>query len=65
MGGNGDCLEAASTEDGIVVRDSKNRTGPTLNYSFGVWRTFVGEARLGNFDCLSKGLHPSAVKVQE
>jgi uncharacterized protein DUF397 len=51
---NSNCVEVASLPDGGVgVRDSKNAGGPILRFSSDDWRTFLGEARLGEFDRFS------------
>ncbi|WBB95147.1 MULTISPECIES: DUF397 domain-containing protein [unclassified Solwaraspora] len=38
---NGDCVECAVLPDAVAVRDSKDRTGPTLHFSADQWITFV------------------------
>jgi hypothetical protein len=65
MGGNGDCLEAASIKEGIAVRDSKNLNGPILRYSHDAWRSFVRQAKRGNFDSFATASHLRAVEIQE
>ncbi len=39
---NGDCVEVAPTEPGVLVRDSKNSTGPVLAFPVVQWRAFLG-----------------------
>lgn len=51
--GNGNCVEIAPINGEIAVRDSKNSAGPVLQYPASTWRSFVWEARQGDFDCLS------------
>ena len=47
---NSNCVEVAGLPDGGVgVRDSKNADGPILRFTSDDWRTFLGEARLGEF----------------
>jgi hypothetical protein len=47
-------VEVASLPDGGVgVRDSKNVDGPILRFTSDAWRTFLREARLGEFDRFS------------
>ncbi|HEX5494708.1 MAG TPA: DUF397 domain-containing protein [Mycobacteriales bacterium] len=50
----GACVEVADNladTDGIVlVRDSKNRTGPSLCFTRPEWAAFVADARAGAFD---------------
>lgn len=38
---NGDCVECAVLPDAVAVRDSKDRTGPTLIFTANQWTTFV------------------------
>ena len=44
---NGACVEIAPTEGKILVRDSKNPSGPALEYAAHVWRGFLAEAKKG------------------
>jgi Domain of unknown function (DUF397) len=44
------CLEVAIVPTGLAVRDSKDRTGPTLSYPVAAWRDFVADVRRGVFD---------------
>jgi len=37
----GDCVEVAPTPQGVLVRDSKNRTGPALTIPTRTWQTFL------------------------
>ena len=37
----GNCVEVASQADGLVVRDTKDRTGPVLAFSTASWRRFA------------------------
>lgn len=50
-GGNGNCVEVAANLPGIVVvRDSKDRTGPVLVFGHADWKAFtvrLGGAALG------------------
>jgi hypothetical protein len=42
--GNGQCVETAQLpEDGMAVRDTKNRTGGALSFSAEAWRSFLAE----------------------
>ncbi|MEV8038723.1 DUF397 domain-containing protein [Streptomyces sp. NPDC086182] len=36
-----DCVEAAATPDGILVRDSKNPEGPRLALTTTAWAAFL------------------------
>jgi hypothetical protein len=40
-GGGTDCVEVALAVSGVVVRDSKNSSGPILTMSAGTWRRLV------------------------
>ena len=39
-GGNGDCVEVAVVAR-VLVRDSKNPTGPTLAFDTPTWKIFL------------------------
>jgi hypothetical protein len=42
----GSCVEVADNLPGrVLVRDSKDRTGPTLTFAPAPWRTFVTDLR--------------------
>ncbi|WP_329425320.1 DUF397 domain-containing protein [Streptosporangium sp. NBC_01495] len=51
-GGNGgSCVEVASLTAGrIGVRDSKDRSGPSLIFSPAEWHAFIGGIKGGEFD---------------
>ncbi|MGX4657764.1 DUF397 domain-containing protein [Micromonospora sp. SCSIO 07396] len=38
---NGQCVEVADLRNGVAVRDSKDKSGPTLAFDAQGWRTFV------------------------
>ncbi|MGH3929376.1 MAG: DUF397 domain-containing protein [Pseudonocardiaceae bacterium] len=38
---NGDCVQVAPAPDHVLVRDSKNPTGPALTVPPTAWRTFL------------------------
>ncbi|MET7821717.1 DUF397 domain-containing protein [Micromonospora zamorensis] len=43
----GNCVEVADNLPGVVlVRDSKDRSGPTLTFAPAAWRGFVADAAL-------------------
>lgn len=48
--GDGDCVEVATLDGVIGVRDSKNTTGPVLEFTPSEWRAFVEGVALGSFD---------------
>ncbi len=37
----GDCVEVAAAPRVVLVRDSKDRTGPVLSFSAARWRAFL------------------------
>lgn len=50
-GNSGDCVEvAANLRDVIGVRDSKDRHGPVLVFTPGMWTDFTNGVRRGVFD---------------
>ncbi|MER7169522.1 DUF397 domain-containing protein [Micromonospora sp. NPDC000207] len=51
--GGGNCVEAGPVLDGsarYAVRDSKDRTGPTLVYPATAWAAFLTDLHTGRFD---------------
>lgn len=44
-GGGSNCLEAAPYKDGVVIRDSKDPLGPTIEFTHVQWARFVAETR--------------------
>jgi hypothetical protein len=44
------CVEVAALDEGIAVRDSKDRGGPTLRFASTSWREFLSAAKAGEFD---------------
>jgi uncharacterized protein DUF397 len=45
---SGNCVEVADDRRRIMVRDTQDRTGPTLKFNADVWRRFVkGQRSLG------------------
>jgi hypothetical protein len=49
---NGQCVEVAPTEGMIVIRDSKDPSGPVLRYTTAEWQAFLDGAKKGEFDDL-------------
>ncbi|MTK02939.1 DUF397 domain-containing protein [Micromonospora sp. CP22] len=39
--GNGNCVEVATIDGGVAVRDSKDRHGPVLTFPPSAWSAFV------------------------
>lgn len=50
-GGANACIEVAST-DTVLVRDSKDRTGPVLRFSPAAWRRFADQMKRSLADLL-------------
>jgi hypothetical protein len=46
----GACVEVAGLDDGVAVRDSKDRSGPVLTIAPAQWAAFVDGVRTGRFD---------------
>jgi Domain of unknown function (DUF397) len=46
----GACVEVATGEDWIAVRDSKDPDGPVLTFTPAEWDAFLAGARDGEFD---------------
>ena len=44
-GSNGSCVETASGEGVVLVRDTTNRDGGTLAFSAAAWQTFTGQLK--------------------
>jgi len=50
-GGNGgSCVEVRRHEQAIQVRDSKDRSGPILQFTPAEWEAFIGGAKDGEFE---------------
>ena len=47
---NDACVEVASFEDGVAVRDSKDPQGPPLVFAAAEWTAFVEGVQGGEFD---------------
>ena len=41
----GECVEVASTQSTVMVRDTKNRDGDTLSVPASAWRAFLSAVR--------------------
>ncbi|MCC3653717.1 DUF397 domain-containing protein [Streptomyces sp. S07_1.15] len=46
-GSGGECVEVATARTSMLVRDSKNTTGPVLAVPRGEWAAFVSAVRHG------------------
>jgi hypothetical protein len=50
-GASGDCVEVAFTDgQDVCVRDSKDPSGPVLEFTPTEWRAFLAGVRHGEFD---------------
>ncbi|WP_330277095.1 DUF397 domain-containing protein [Lentzea sp. NBC_00516] len=47
--GGGECVEVAMTQVGVLVRDSKNPSGPVLWFTRAEWLAFRGGVLRGEF----------------
>jgi hypothetical protein len=43
----GNCVEVAGQENRVLVRDTKDRTGPTLRLAPEAWRRFARRVQAG------------------
>ena len=51
--GNGNCVEAAKLSNGhLLIRDSKDKTGPMLAFTPSEWRAFIDGVKDGEFDSI-------------
>lgn len=49
-GSNGSCVEVAITDEGVAVRDTKDRTKTPHIYTLAEWNAFIGGVKDGEFD---------------
>jgi hypothetical protein len=49
-GAAGHCVEVAETPAAVLVRDSKDATGPVLRFNAAAWSGFLEGVRNGDFD---------------
>jgi hypothetical protein len=47
---SGDCVEVAFVEEGVLVRHSRNPSGPMLSFTPSEWRAFLTGAQNGEFE---------------
>lgn len=45
----GECVEIGAAGTAILVRDSKNQTGPVLTFTPNAWAEFMSGVRAGTF----------------
>ncbi|MFC5666393.1 DUF397 domain-containing protein [Kitasatospora misakiensis] len=41
----GECLEALRLSSGIAIRDSKDKSGPSLQFSADAWQSLLAEIK--------------------
>jgi len=46
-GASGNCVEVATTDRTVAIRDSKDPTGPVLAFGPHVWKRFADRLRAG------------------
>jgi hypothetical protein len=49
-GGGGECVEVADLPDGVLVRDTKDRTRPPFYCTASAWQAFVDRVKAGEFE---------------
>lgn len=49
-GGGGNCVQVAFIDDSVLVRDSKDPSGPVLSFSHSEWAAFLIATRSNEFD---------------
>ncbi|BCY09164.1 DUF397 domain-containing protein [Actinoplanes sp. L3-i22] len=49
-GANGNCVEVAITDEGVAVRDTKDRAKAPHVYTLAEWQAFIGGVKDGEFD---------------
>jgi Domain of unknown function (DUF397) len=45
--GGGNCVEVGDTTQMIIVRDTKDRSGPVLRFSLAAWHGFADQVKTG------------------
>jgi hypothetical protein len=48
--GSGACVEARRISGSVQLRDTKDRSGPTLSFTVESWVAFIAAVRGGEFD---------------
>jgi hypothetical protein len=41
----GNCIEVADSTSRVLIRDTKDRNGPTLRFSANAWRRFANQLK--------------------
>jgi hypothetical protein len=44
------CVEVAFVGEWVIIRDSKRKQGPVLQFTLAEWEAFIGGVRDGEFD---------------
>ncbi len=47
---NGACVEVRRLDHVVEVRDTKDRSGPILQFTSQSWHSFIGAVHSGDFD---------------
>jgi hypothetical protein len=47
---NSACVEAASTRDSVLIRNSRDRGGARLSFAHSAWKALLASAREGELD---------------
>ena len=47
------CVEVAFVGERVIIRDSKDKQGPVLQFTLTEWEAFIGGVRDGEFDLAS------------
>lgn len=47
---NNNCVEVASAQGAVGVRDTKNRAGGTVEMTDRAWAAFIADIKSGRFD---------------
>lgn len=47
---NGNCVELRDGRDRVEMRDSKDPTGPTLEFGYDAFGAFLEDVKAGRFD---------------
>jgi hypothetical protein len=50
-GSQANCVEVADHDRRVLVRDTKDRTGPALRFSAGTWRRFADKVKRSLASC--------------
>jgi hypothetical protein len=51
-GNDNDCVEIASADGAVFIRDSKNPSGPALAFTRSEWAAALAGAKSGEFDAI-------------